>query len=332
MTDHDDELNHILDTTESCSIHRISQQDVFYNGTENSLPVGEGFKPAQNFEQWATSDGKIFIPAAKTLKELIPGCYEIMSCPSTGIYFEKIPVKTEGLLRFPQTNSEKVVKEIQKFWEREKWFRRFDLAYKRGIILWGPPGSGKSSTLQLIMNDVINRGGVVIKFGYPKLFIEGMRILRQIQPTIPIIVLMEDMDSIIESFTESDVLNILDGVDQVDRTIFLATTNYPEKLGPRIINRPSRFDKRFKIDHPNAESRKMYLEYIIGKNEDLNIDVDKWVADTEKFSLAHLKELFVAVVILGDEYKNALKSLRSMKESISSDNDREYVGFHQSRD
>ena len=41
------------------------------------------------------------------------------------------------------------------------------------------------------------------------------------------------------------------------------TTNYPEKLGARIINRPSRFDKRFKIDLPNAESRKIYFEYLI---------------------------------------------------------------------
>ena len=281
----------------------------------------------QKYEQWTTSDEKLFLPAARTLPLLPPGCYEIKTCQTMGIYFQRIPVRTEGLLRFPQTNSEKVIKEIQKFWEREERFRRFGLTYKRGIVLWGPPGSGKSCTIQIIMADVVSRGGVVVKFCHPGLFIEGMRILRLIQPNVPVVVLMEDMDSIMGMYPESDVLNILDGVDQVEKTVFLATTNYPEKLGHRIINRPSRFDKRFKIDHPNAESRRMYLKHLVAGQDDLEVDINRWVKDTNKFSLAHLKELFVAVVILGDEYEKSIKSLKSMKESISSEDDRDKVGF-----
>jgi len=83
-----------------------------------------------------------------------------------GLYFEKIPVRSEGLLRFPDTNSERVVKEIQKFWEREDVFESYSLTYKRGILLYGP-GSGKSCTIQLIMEDVVNRDGIVIKFTDP---------------------------------------------------------------------------------------------------------------------------------------------------------------------
>ena len=82
--------------------------------------------------------------------------------------------------------------------------------------------------------------------------------------------------------------------------------------GPRIINRPSRFDKRFLIGHPNDESRAIYLRYIIGDARIGSIDLDKWVADTDKFSLAHLQELFTAVIVLGDDYDDALKTLRDM--------------------
>lgn len=277
------------------------------------------------FTQWSTSDSKRFIPTSRTQAELTPGVYDILHSNTVGTYFEKIPVLTVGLLRFPETNSERVVSEIQSFWKREHLFREYKLTYKRGIILWGPPGSGKSCTIQLIMRDVVDRGGVVIKFTHPSLFLEGIRKFREIQPDTPIVVLMEDIDSIIENYSESEVLNILDGVNQVEKVVFLATTNYPEKLA-RIINRPSRFDKRIKISHPNAESRRMYLDFVIGgpdKVKELKIDLDQWVEDTENFSLAHLKELFTAVVILGDSYDDAIEALSLMKEDMPDSEDDE---------
>ncbi len=283
-----------------------------------------------NLMQWTTSDEKIFIPTSHTKIKLVPGVYEIKHSQNNGVFFQRIPIKTEGLLRFPQTNCEKVVNEIQTFWNKEDIFKEYKLTYKRGIMLWGPAGGGKTCLMQLVMKDVVERKGVVFKFNHPSLFLEGMRIFREIEPTTPAVVLMEDIDSIIEINGDSEVLNILDGVDQVEKVVFLASTNYPEKLGARIINRPSRFDKRFKIDHPNAESRRMYFEHIIGKEKikSLKIDLDKWVKDTNKFSIAHLKELFVAVVILGDNYNESLKALKSMKETISSEDDFEKMhGF-----
>jgi hypothetical protein len=305
-------------------------------GGDVPMPAAEERSEDQlgNLVQWTTGDNRRFVPASNTKACLIPGVYEIQHSPTIGIYFEKIPVKTEGLLRFPQTNSDKVVKEIQTFWDKEDIFRQYKLTYKRGIILWGPPGSGKSCTIQLIMKDVVDRDGIVVKFNSPSLFLEGMRIFREIEPKTPAVILMEDIDSTLEIYNESEVLNILDGVDQVEKIVFLATTNYPERLGARILNRPSRFDKRFKIGHPNPESRMMYFKHLIGEDKlrELKIDLKKWVKDTEGFSIAHLKELFVAVVILGDNYSDAIETLSSMKEIISSDQDRDrLMGFNHSK-
>jgi hypothetical protein len=273
----------------------------------------------KSYSQWTTHNSRIFVPASKTKAALPPGVYEIDSSPNIGLYFEKIPVKTEGLLRFPDTNSNKVVEEIQRFWTLEASFKQYGLAYKRGILLWGPPGSGKSCTLQLIMADVIKRGGIVVKFDDPYLFIDGIRVLRQVQPHTPVVVMLEDIDSILKMYNESEVLNILDGVNETERMVFLATTNYPEELGHRIINRPSRFDKRFKIGFPSAASRKMYFEHLVGgkkKVKELGINLKQWVTDTEKFSIAHMKELFIAVHILGDDYKDAIETLKSMREDV----------------
>ena len=328
------ELNELLNN---------SDDGCFDNDYKNCAPPLPPLKskyindlPDINYCQWTTSNGNQFFPSCKTAQELTPGVYDILSNPSIGTYFQQIPVLTTGLIRFPDTNSDKVVDEIQKFWTREALFKSYNLVYKRGIILWGPPGSGKTSVLQFIMRDVVNRNGVVIRFTHPGIFLEGIRKFREIQPLTPIVILMEDVDSILKEYSESDVLNILDGVNQIEKVVFLATTNYPEKLGARIINRPSRFDKRFKIGHPSAESRFIYLEYIIGGKEkvkELKIDLKKWVEDTEGFSIAHLKELFTAVIILGDDYQDAIETLTSMfEEKLDSTSERiRKVGFSSSK-
>lgn len=311
-------------------------------GAIESSKKEEGSPVVSGYTQWATSDNSVYTPTWKTQQEITPGVYEIGSSPDIGIFFKKIAVKTEGLINFPDGNSKKVVGEIQNFWKKAELFDKYGLSFKRGILLFGPPGSGKSCTLQLIMRDVIQMGGIAINFIDPHTFIAGLRIIRQIQPTCPIVVIMEDIETTLQRHNESDILNILDGVNKVDYTVFLATTNHPNLLGPRIINRPSRFDKRFKIGLPNAEARRIYFEHIImdckdsesttlqEKLTELNIDLDKWVKDTDKMSLAHLKELFIAVVILGDDYDAAVKTLSSMKEKVANDDEYNTMGFRAS--
>tara|TARA_Y100000034_G_scaffold117749_1_gene157600 strand:+ start:41268 stop:42311 length:1044 start_codon:yes stop_codon:yes gene_type:complete len=314
------ELNKILKAA-SQSVPPPSQKTRPRSGYDDGWDEDDMIKAG--LTQWSTSDGKVFFPTSRTAQELTPGVYEVRMNPSQGLYFQKVPTKAESLLKFPDSNSDKVISEIEKFWARENLFNHYGLAYKRGIILWGPPGTGKSCTIQLVCKDVIERGGIVIKFGVPDLFKEGIRYFREIQSDTPCVVLMEDIDSTLEIYNESEVLNILDGVDECTKTVFLATTNYPATLGERIMNRPSRFDKRFKIGFPTKEARRLYFEYLIQNNEkddesvpesvkDMKIDIDKWVQDTRGFSVSHLKELFIAVVILGDDYDEAVETLQTM--------------------
>jgi hypothetical protein len=330
VNDEHQELNQIL---KSAARKRKSRGEVIARESHPvafTPPAQEGID-TRGLCQYTTSDGIRYFPAGSTVPLLEPGVYDIQVDQMKGIYFEKIPVKTDGLIHFPETNSELVIEEIEKFWDREDAFERHNLNYKRGIILWGPPGSGKSCTIQLIVQDVIKRGGVVFKFSAPGLYTEAIRIFREVQPDTPIVCLMEDIDSTIEVYNESEVLNILDGVDQIEKVVYLATTNYPERLGQRILNRPSRFDKRFKMGHPKKKSRRLYFQHILDEEtiKDNKIDLDKWVEDTEKMSVAHLKELFVSVVILGNDYKEAIKTLQSMVEDHPDskyDVDR-YMGF-----
>lgn len=286
----------------------------------------ESFTFTGTITQWSTPDKVRFFPAGEVVKKLPPALYSVEFNPSVGPFLQSIPIRTEGLLRLPHTSSEKVLAQVETFWGMQPRFDDFGLIHKRGILLWGPPGSGKSCTIQLVMKDIITRGGIGLNFGHPSLFVQGLRMIRQIHQDMPIVVLMEDLDSQIKNYDESTILNILDGAEAVEHIVFLASTNYPELLGPRIINRPSRFDRRFKIGHPDLESRRIYLAHLVGSRNLPEVDVERWANDTKEFSLAHLKELFVAVVILGDTYDEALVLLRSMREQISSE-DGKKLGF-----
>jgi ATP-dependent 26S proteasome regulatory subunit len=170
------------------------------------------------------------------------------------------------------------------------------------------------------MENVVERGGIAVSSwpGSAK-FVAGMKLLRKIQPEIPVVVVLEDLDSIMDRENDSDLLNILDGIEQVDNIVFLATTNHITKFQPRVINRPSRFDRKIEVGFPGATVREKYLQSLAGRNKDdegnckKQINISKWVSDTEGFSIAHMKELFISTVILGVSYEASLKILKSMQ-------------------
>lgn len=269
------------------------------------------------YVQWTSPDNESYYPAGNVAKQLPPGYYALKSS-MMGLYFERKEPKTEKLLRFPDSTTDAVIEEIESFWGKENKFRESEIPYKRGMCLYGPPGSGKTCTIRLVIENLTKEhDGLVIDFpDYVGLFKEGYEALRQIHPDMPLVVLMEDLDAILRRSSESEIMNLLDGVFNIDRTIFLATTNYPEKLGSRILNRPSRFDKKIFVGMPSAEAREMYLRSkLIDEDDDT---INRWVEDTNGMSIAHLKELFVANKILGDPYESAIKTLKSMKVTTSS--------------
>lgn len=308
------ELNELLQA-QPCGGNGLTRN---FQTSDAPSPVFGGASASFSISQWTSPDGLNFFPSSSSRSNLPPGAYEIDQSPDRGLFFRSVEIKTEGILRLPEDNVQRIVGEIARFWTLRDQFRRHDLSYKRGIFMWGPPGSGKTCVIQLCCSDLINdHSGIVIRFNtHPELIVLGLRSLRQIEPNTPVIVVMEDMEELMDRFAQSSILQLLDGGEKVDNIVFLATSNYPERLGSRIVNRPSRFDKRFKIGFPIAESRRMYLHHL---DRDGTLPIEKWVSDTDGFSMAHLKELFVATHILGDDYQEALQTLRGMSERIDTE-------------
>ncbi len=222
---------------------------------------------------------------------------------------------TDVLLLLRDSATDKVLANIQKFWDsRDKFVTRKQI-FKRGVLLWGPAGGGKTSTVMLLARDIINRNGIVTITQNPSLASDGLSLIRKIEPHRPIVNIIEDIDEIMSKFGERHLLSMLDGEAQVDNIFHVASTNFPERLGARLAKRPSRFDEIVYVGAPSEANRRAFLEAKTFPNE-LNGSLEKWVSDTAGMSLAFLRELIVATFCLCRPYEETLMRLRIMSKEM----------------
>lgn len=264
-----------------------------------------------DFTQWQMRGNGCYFPSGPTVPTLPAGNYWPEIHPDYGPYLQLREIINDDIVTVPDSASAKVLAAMAKFWASRERYQRFGLLFKRGILLFGPPGSGKSVTVRQLSSQIITLGGIVVHCSAPQILAHLLRSVRSVEPERPIIVIYEDIDEIIRRFTESDLLALLDGETQIANIVHIATTNYPERLGARIANRPSRFDERIEIGMPTREQRRCYLTHIAPDSP----DIEKWVADTSDLSIAHLRELVAAVYCLDADYADTLDRLKEMCEA-----------------
>lgn len=278
--------------------------------------------------RWAQSDD-VFWPASETVETLEPAFYRFDFVDRVGPCLRRMTITTDGLIRMPDTMGERVLAEFATFWGLRDRFAERGFLHKRGILLWGPPGSGKTCTLMLMADEIVrNQGGIVCLIDNPGLATTCLQFIRKIEPDRPIVALMEDLDSLVQrQGNESEFLALLDGETQVDRICYIATTNYPERLDKRFVDRPSRFDTVEFIGMPSPAARRVYL-----KAKDPTLDgteLEHWVRDTDGFSVAHLRELIILVRCFDRPLGAAIKRLEGMRIKLSSETapDRPMIGI-----
>jgi len=281
---------------------------------EDRVPIGKLTQYSFN------GDG--FSPTSQTIKEIRRGVYSV-DIVNRMLTFVPRKIVTDRLIRLPDSKSDEVIQRIQKFWTLKEQFKNGNefanggYLHKIGILLWGPAGSGKSCTIKFIIKDIIEKDGIVILGDNdPSVIKEGLRAFRSIEPNRPTVVIFEDFDELINKYSESGYLSLLDGEDSIDNALFIATTNYPSKLDPRLYNRPGRFSDVIKIGMPNAAARKIYLESQIKNTE----EIEKIVKLTEGFSIDHLKALILGTYFEGRDLHEEAKRLRTLFKPPKDDN------------
>lgn len=261
---------------------------------------------------WARAGEDVFQLAGSpdVTKKLTPGFYEIGSSMQ-GLFFVRRDLCNDEIIKFNTGVVKQVSDEIEEFQKREKIFKDMGFLHRRGYILYGPPGSGKTICAKSIIDASVQRIGAVAFSGNNiSMLSNGLKEFREVEPNRFIICLFEDIDAILRNNNEAFVLSMLDGEDQVDHVLNIATTNYPERLDRRIVARPRRFDRVIKISHPEPIIREAFLKRKLKHVPDKTLKI--WVKESEGLSFSAMTELIVSVVCLGIPLPKAAKILRDM--------------------
>lgn len=182
--------------------------------------------------------------------------------------------------------------DLVQFFASRALYDEYGIPWKRGILFIGPPGNGKTHTVKALINSMEQ----------PCLYIKSLQGIQQVferaRRTSPCILVIEDLDLQLHSQLRSAFLNELDGFAANIGIVTLATTNHPERLDPGILDRPSRFDRKYHFELPDAPERSSYLAlWNASLKPALQLSTDgisKISELTADFSFAYLKELFLS--------------------------------------
>ncbi|KAG9037387.1 hypothetical protein FRB95_005676 [Tulasnella sp. JGI-2019a] len=186
--------------------------------------------------------------------------------------------------------SERIEADLKAFMGRAKWYAERGLPYRRGYLLHGPPGSGKSSFIQalaarfnydLAILNLSQRGMMDDKLDHLLLNAPGRSF-----------VLLEDIDAAFNKriqstsdgyqsgVTFSGLLNALDGVASAEERILFMTTNHLDRLDPALI-RPGRIDVSELMDDATpVQAKKLFMRFYGGGNGNMpDAQLSQWAGE-----------------------------------------------------
>lgn len=254
-------------------------------------------------------------------QELQPGVYELWNAGT--MFSGYIPAFTtekekDKLVKFKSGIVSEVIRDTARFLgeESKKMYAELKLTHKMGMIFYGKPGTGKTSTCMLIMKEVAEKYGVI------SLNCTGKNLdfvaacvdkIRKIQSN-PIIIFMDEFEYAIRG-DEHRYLTFLDGTDSVDNLIFMGCTNYLEKIPERIKFRKSRIKYLHNIDSLPLE---VYREYLADRVPNMSASLIAefaFKAEEKRLTIDQLKHALIDHKLEGLNIDDAIKEASSFNDA-----------------
>lgn len=222
------------------------------------------------------------------------------------IRFLELPSKSWQDITLAPELKEEIETNTICFLSRAAELSKYGISPRRGIILVGEPGTGKTLICKVLMNYssgitcILAEGSCLTN----SLYISDLYELAQ--DLSPSIVFIEDLDLIAEERRESHytragalatLLSALDGVEECKEVVTVATTNFIETIDKALAERPSRFDRIIRLTAPSLEQRKEFI-----KSLSMRIPMDEVAQDylahtSNNYTPAQIQEAAYSLVI-----------------------------------
>ncbi|OWA34735.1 ATPase [Saccharibacillus sp. O16] len=218
---------------------------------------------------------------------------------NNGIHRESEPI-TRAVSRddviLPEPLKKEIYRSLDQFFASDRTFyHKHNLPFKRGILLYGRPGNGKTTLVKSIAGSI---PGPAAYWQITEYTSSGsvQEVFETAARLAPMVLVIEDIDSMPQG-VRSFFLNILDGATSKEGIFLIGTTNYPEKIDPGLMNRAGRFDRSYEITLPDTDMRRTFLERR-GLLEFVDADgLERALSLTKGFSMAQLGELYVSAAL-----------------------------------
>lgn len=225
-----------------------------------------------------------------------------------------------------------IYRSIDEFFSKDRaFFQTYGLPYKRGILLYGKPGNGKTTLVKSISSTT---SAPVAYWQITEYTSSGS--IKEVFDTAaqmaPMVLVIEDIDSMPDS-CRSFFLNTLDGATSKEGIYLIGTTNYPEKIDPALMNRAGRFDRAYEVKTPDEAMRLAYLTHIGMPRLVTGVALEQAASGTDGFTLAQLSELYASAA-LQMHYENRVdldRLIAGMKSDYAKDRSREWMTEDRSR-
>jgi len=253
------------------------------------------------------------------------------------------------------------LEEIKDFLSSPGKFLALGAKIPKGVLLYGPPGSGKT----LLARAVAGEAGVpffsISGSDFVEMFVgvgasRVRDLFEQAKMHAPSIVFMDEIDAVgrqrgaglggghdEREQTLNQLLVEMDGFDIKDNVILIAATNRPDILDPALL-RPGRFDRQIVVDRPDLKGRIKILD-VHSRNKPLakEVDLEVLARRTPGFTGADLANLMNESALLTARHRKKKIDMKELEEAIDrvvagpekktrliSDKEKEVIAYHES--
>jgi ATPase family associated with various cellular activities (AAA) len=239
------------------------------------------------------------------------------------VHFHRLPKIERDRIILPEGLLNRIERQTLGFAKHGERLRAMGRHLKRGLLLHGAPGTGKTLTAMYLAAQMTGRTVILLTGRGLGLVERSCTMARVLQPAI---VILEDVDLVAEERTRPtaactallfELLNQMDGLAEDADILFLLTTNRPDILEPALASRPGRIDQAIEVPLPDEACRRRLLA-LYGQGLELRLRrEDELIARTKGASAAFIKELMrKAALFAADEGADPVVEDRHVEEAL----------------